>query len=73
MIQIYGARPFRRAITKTVEDKLSEEILKKEVLKKGIKVLVSVDKEQLIFNRIYFQWQKAISNIYYRDSFYFYA
>ncbi|MCG4580218.1 ATP-dependent Clp protease ATP-binding subunit [Clostridium cochlearium] len=48
---VYGARPLRRAITKTVEDKLAEEILKGSI-EKGDKVLVSVDKEQLIFNRI---------------------
>lgn len=48
---VYGARPLRRAITKTVEDKLAEEILKGSI-EKGDKVLVSADKEQLIFNRI---------------------
>ncbi|MBU5269792.1 ATP-dependent Clp protease ATP-binding subunit [Clostridium cochlearium] len=48
---VYGARPLRRTITKTVEDKLAEEILKGSI-EKGDKVLVSVDKEQLIFNRI---------------------
>lgn len=41
---VYGARPLRRTITKTVEDKLAEEILKGSI-EKGDKVLVSVDKE----------------------------
>lgn len=46
----YGARPLRRAITKTVEDKLSEEMLKGNV-KKGDKVVVSVKDGQLEFNK----------------------
>jgi ATP-dependent Clp protease ATP-binding subunit ClpC len=44
---VYGARPLRRTITKTVEDKLAEEILKGSI-EKGDKVLVSVDKELLL-------------------------
>lgn len=46
----YGARPLRRAITKIVEDKLSEEMLKGSV-KKGDKVVVSVKDGQLEFNK----------------------
>ncbi|OFI06924.1 negative regulator of genetic competence ClpC/MecB [Clostridium acetireducens DSM 10703] len=46
----YGARPLRRAITKIVEDKLSEEILKNNI-KKEDKVLVSVNNEELVFSR----------------------
>lgn len=46
----YGARPLRRAITKTVEDKLSEEMLRGNV-KKGDKVVVSVKDGQLEFNK----------------------
>ena len=45
----YGARPLRRAITKAVEDKLSEEILRGKV-KKGSKVEVTVEDGQLKFN-----------------------
>lgn len=45
---IYGARPLRRAITKTVEDRLSEEILKGNV-KRGDSVLVTVEEEKLVF------------------------
>lgn len=45
---IYGARPLRRAITKTVEDRLSEEILKGNV-KRGDNVLVTVEEEKLVF------------------------
>lgn len=44
----YGARPLRRAITKLVEDQLSEEILKGNV-KPGSKVEVSEDEEKLVF------------------------
>lgn len=44
----YGARPLRRAITKTVEDRLSEEILKGNV-KRGDNVLVTVEDEKLVF------------------------
>ncbi|MCY6483527.1 ATP-dependent Clp protease ATP-binding subunit [Clostridium aestuarii] len=44
----YGARPLRRAITKTVEDKLSEEILRGNV-KKGDKVKASVRDKELVF------------------------
>ena len=40
----YGARPLRRAITRYLEDELSEKILKGE-LKNGQKVLVSVENE----------------------------
>lgn len=47
----YGARPLRRAITKTVEDKLSEEMLKGSV-KKGDKVVVSVKDGQLEFDKV---------------------
>ncbi len=47
----YGARPLRRAITKTVEDKLSEEMLRGNV-KKGDKVKVVVEKGELLFNKV---------------------
>ncbi|WP_315118841.1 ATP-dependent Clp protease ATP-binding subunit [uncultured Clostridium sp.] len=47
---VFGARPLRRAITKTVEDKLSEEILKGNV-NKGEQVLVSTEDDKLIFNK----------------------
>ncbi|KEI12308.1 Clp protease ClpX [Clostridium novyi B str. ATCC 27606] len=44
----YGARPLRRTITKTVEDKLSEEILK-GVIKKGYHVNATVKDDKLVF------------------------
>ncbi|WP_446898035.1 ATP-dependent Clp protease ATP-binding subunit [Clostridium sp. LBM24168] len=47
----YGARPLRRAITKTVEDKLSEEMLKGNV-KRGDKVKVSLNKDELEFSKV---------------------
>ena len=47
----YGARPLRRAITKTVEDKLSEEMLKGNI-KRGDKVEVVVNGEELSFNKV---------------------
>ena len=47
----FGARPLRRAITKTIEDKLSEEILKENV-KKGDNIEVSVLEDELKFNRV---------------------
>lgn len=46
----YGARPLRRAITKTVEDKLSEEILRGNI-KKGDKILATVKNKTLVFNK----------------------
>ncbi|MDP4146243.1 MAG: ATP-dependent Clp protease ATP-binding subunit [Bacillota bacterium] len=46
----YGARPLRRAITKTVEDKLSEEILRGTV-KKGDNVTVTVEQDELKFQK----------------------
>lgn len=46
----YGARPLRRAITKAVEDKLSEEILKGNI-KKGDKVKVTAEGEELKFDK----------------------
>ena len=47
----YGARPLRRAITKLVEDQLSEEMLKGNV-KHGSKVQVDTDEDKLIFKSI---------------------
>jgi ATP-dependent Clp protease ATP-binding subunit ClpC len=47
----YGARPLRRAITKMVEDQLSEEILKGNV-KAGSKVQINVEEEKLVFKTI---------------------
>lgn len=44
----YGARPLRRAITKIVEDKLSEEMLKGNI-KKGDKIKVEVKNNELEF------------------------
>lgn len=49
--QQYGARPLRRAITKLVEDQLSEEILKGNV-KPGSKVMIDVAEEKLVFKSI---------------------
>jgi ATP-dependent Clp protease ATP-binding subunit ClpC len=48
---VYGARPLRRAITKTVEDKLSEEILTGNV-KREDKVGVTVEDNKLLFKVI---------------------
>ena len=45
----YGARPLRRAITKAVEDKLSEEILKGKVIR-GSSVVVTVADGKLVFD-----------------------
>lgn len=47
----YGARPLRRAITKTVEDRLSEEILRGNV-RKGDRVKVDVNNEELTFEKL---------------------
>ena len=44
----YGARPLRRAITKMIEDKLSEEMLKGKV-KKGDTVKVNVKNNEIVF------------------------
>ncbi|KRQ86078.1 Negative regulator of genetic competence ClpC/MecB [Caloramator mitchellensis] len=48
--QTYGARPLRRAITKAVEDKLSEEMLKGNI-KKGDKVIMKVVDNEIVFDR----------------------
>ena len=48
----YGARPLRREITKAVEDKLSEEILKGNI-NKGDNVSVSVKNSELIFKTLH--------------------
>jgi ATP-dependent Clp protease ATP-binding subunit ClpC len=45
---VYGARPLRRAITKAVEDKLSEEILRGNV-KMGHKIQVTSRNNELVF------------------------
>jgi len=49
----YGARPLRREITKVVEDKLSEEILRGNI-NKGDNVTVLMEKGELIFKIIHF-------------------
>ncbi|WP_138205876.1 ATP-dependent Clp protease ATP-binding subunit [Haloimpatiens lingqiaonensis] len=46
----YGARPLRREITKVVEDKLSEEMLKGNILK-GDRVKVTEENGSLIFSK----------------------
>lgn len=46
----YGARPLRRTIQRLVEDKLSEKIIKGEILS-GDKVKVDFDGEQLTFGK----------------------
>jgi len=43
----FGARPLRRAIQKHIEDKLSEELLK-GTLKKGDKVNIDIENEELV-------------------------
>jgi ATP-dependent Clp protease ATP-binding subunit ClpC len=48
---VYGARPLRRAITKAVEDKLSEEILRGTV-NRGQQVRVTAKDNELIFETI---------------------
>ena len=45
----YGARPLRRAIQRYLEDELSDMILKQE-LKNGQKVVVNSNKEKLLFS-----------------------
>ncbi|MGB7606288.1 MAG: ATP-dependent Clp protease ATP-binding subunit [Lutisporaceae bacterium] len=47
----YGARPMRRAITKLIEDQMSEEILKGNV-KMGSKVEIDAEKDELVFKPI---------------------
>ena len=47
----YGARPLRRTITKIIEDKLSEEILKGNV-KKEDNILVSVEQGKIVFVKL---------------------
>lgn len=47
----YGARPLRRAITKAVEDKLSEEILRGSI-KRGDRVEVTSQDNELKFYRV---------------------
>lgn len=44
----YGARPLRRAITKTIEDKLSEEMLR-GTIKKGQNVIMDVENNEIVF------------------------
>ncbi len=46
----YGARPLKRAITKTVEDKLSEEMLK-GTISKNDRVLVETENEEIVFRK----------------------
>ncbi|MDP8268622.1 MAG: hypothetical protein P9L97_07845, partial [Candidatus Tenebribacter davisii] len=44
----FGARPLRRVISRYIEDKLSEEVLK-GTYKKGAEIKITADKEKLIF------------------------
>jgi ATP-dependent Clp protease ATP-binding subunit ClpC len=48
---VYGARPLRRAIQRTVEDNLSEEILAGRI-SVGDKVLIDVENDKLVFKKI---------------------
>lgn len=47
----YGARPLRRAITKELEDTLSEEMLKGNIVK-GDEVLVDIRDEKLFYTKV---------------------
>ena len=47
---VYGARPLRRAITKAIEDRLSEEILKGNI-KRGDSVDITLEENELKFNK----------------------
>lgn len=47
---VYGARPLRRAITKAVEDRLSEEILK-GTIQRGDSVDITLEENELRFNK----------------------
>lgn len=47
---VYGARPLRRAITKAVEDRLSEEILK-GTIQRGDSVDITLEENELKFNK----------------------
>ena len=46
----YGARPLRREITKTVEDKLSEEMLKGNI-KKNDDVIMDIENDDVVFRK----------------------
>ena len=46
----YGARPMRRSVERFLEDPLAEEILRGAV-HDGEPVLVTVDKDHLVFNQ----------------------
>lgn len=48
---VYGARPLRRAIQRTVEDNLSEEILAGKI-KVGDKVRIDVENDKLVFKKL---------------------
>lgn len=48
--EAYGARPLRRTITKVIEDKLSEEMLKGQI-KKGDRVVMDVEDEHIVFRQ----------------------
>ncbi|KXG74819.1 ATP-dependent Clp protease ATP-binding subunit [Thermotalea metallivorans] len=48
--QAYGARPLKRAITKMVEDQLSEEMLKGRITKND-DILVDVENGEIVFKR----------------------
>jgi ATP-dependent Clp protease ATP-binding subunit ClpC len=47
---MYGARPLRRVIQKRIEDRLSEELLKRNI-STGDVVLIDADEDELTFNR----------------------
>lgn len=48
---VYGARPLRRAITKELEDTLSEEMLK-GTIQRGDEVLVEVKDNKLVYTKV---------------------
>ena len=47
---MYGARPLRRVIQKRIEDRLSEELLKRNI-STGDVVLIDAHEDELTFNR----------------------
>jgi ATP-dependent Clp protease ATP-binding subunit ClpC len=47
----YGARPMRRAVERFLEDPLAEEILRGSLQPGGEPILVTSDKEKLVFNQ----------------------
>lgn len=57
--QQYGARPLKRTITRMIEDKFAEQILKGEI-KENDKVVISAEEDKIVFKKVQKEEKKEL-------------